>query len=495
MSAATPSHIHAIFYSIDPTSISHNLAFYELYSHTPEGKIALQRAWELLRYPSESFDIHLPLPTMDTYPILSLIGSSVSPSPLTQDQVHVLKQLGNAFANRSLLGSTIWTEEEILSLPSDEIDLARALLIYQFAEHPDAKNAILSYEATLDLMALQIRARLSHTASHEEKVSQINHFIFQEMGFRYPPHSSDVKHIDLYTFLPSVIDGRKGVCLGVSVLYLCLAQRLDLPLEIVTPPGHIYLRLPTNHGVINIETTARGIHMPSEKYLGVNTRSLPIRSLKEVIGMVFTNQASLLLHSGQYTKASLLHDRIQKYMPYDPLLQMFRGICYLLSGREKEGKKTLKPLSSLLCDHAVSPETIPEDYLKGRIDIDGLQLLFLFVDENRSSLLEKASLLEKKLRQYPKFRAGILQLATTYFQLNHYAKAYDILLSYHAVDPNDATIEYYLSILSLERWDYPSAYQFLKNSLSLTRRRNHLPKALLALQREILSRYPAAFIN
>lgn len=98
---------------------------------------------------------------------------------------------------------------------------------------------IQSYEALIDLMALQILARLPKQASAEEKIIAINTFIFDEMGFRFPPHSLYAKDIDLYTFLPSVLDSRRGVCLGVSILYLCLAQRLELPLEMITPPGPV----------------------------------------------------------------------------------------------------------------------------------------------------------------------------------------------------------------------------------------------------------------
>src|SRR6202044_1243325 len=122
-------------------------------------------------------------------------------------------------------------------------------------------------------------------ATPQQKIDAINSFIFEEMGFRFPPHSRYAKDIDIYTFLPSVLDSRRGVCLGVSILYLCLAQRLGLNLEMITPPGHIYIRYHEGENIINIETTCRGIHMDSEDYLGINTRCLQMRNIKEVIGL------------------------------------------------------------------------------------------------------------------------------------------------------------------------------------------------------------------
>src|SRR5665647_1570782 len=105
-------------------------------------------------------------------------------------------------------------------------------------------------------MALQILARLPPKASPQQKILKINELIFDEMRFRFPPHSLYAKDIDVYTFLPSVLDSHRGVCLGVSILYLCIAQRLDLNLEMITPPGHIYVRYRTTDQTINIETTA-----------------------------------------------------------------------------------------------------------------------------------------------------------------------------------------------------------------------------------------------
>lgn len=490
--AAPSSRLDSLYLSLDPLSISQNLAFYELYPNTKEGNLALERAWHLLCQGGPISSSPLILPKLDLQAIVSLITKQpLEPAiSLSSEQLTILNKISSSLHNRSLKGSKVWTEEEILSLPPEQIDLGRALLIYQFEEEEDPKAKILDYEASLDLMALQIRARLPQNASHLDKISHINKFIFQEMGFRYPPHSLDVKHIDLYTFLPSVIDSRQGVCLGVSVLYLCLAQRLDLPLEIITPPGHIYLRYPIEEGHLNIETTARGINLPSETYLGVGTKSLPLRNIKETIGLVFCNQASLYLRKQEFATTVKLYEKACLYVPDEPLFRLFLGMSYLFCGKKKEGKEILSSIRSLHLSHSVSKETLPSDYLDGKVDIDSMKLLFISVDENHASLLEKEKALQKAIRKYPKFRAGILQLATTQLQLGKTSEALKLLHSYHAIDPTDATIEYYLSILSLQRLNYPQAWEFLKNAQSLTAAANHYPKALSSLEKELRVIYP-----
>lgn len=475
--------------SLDPSSISQHLAFYDLYPDTQEGKQALKKAWQLLAGHDRALDTAVTtLPPFDVQGIISLVTrqSFDPPVKLTDDQLQLIETLALRLSNRSLKGHSIWTQNEALALSNEETDLARSLLLFQFEESPNLKEEIRQYEASLDLMALQIAARLTKDSTHEEKVKEINRFIFQEMQFRFPPHSVYAADIDLYTFLPSVLDGRQGVCLGVSILYLSLAQRLDLPLEIITPPGHIYVRYNNGKTLINIETTSRGVDMPSEVYLGINTRSLKKRPLKEVIGSAFMNQAAVFWGKEKYADAVTLYEKAVLFMPKDPLLHMFMGFNYLFTGKEAQGVKFLKEVRDLTLDDAVSTETIPRDYLEGKIDIEGIKAVFLPVDETRESILNKQKELELIIKRYPKYRAGLLQLATTWLQLGRTSEAAEVLERYHKIDPHHCIVEYYLAILSLERLDYNQSWHYLKQLESLLEKRNHHPKALTDVKKTLL---------
>lgn len=495
----------ALFNTLDPHSVIQHLAFYELYPDTPEGKKAWNRAWELLSQGcnnSETSICSVPpaegLPLVDIRTIINLVTqrSSQNSTLLTQEQLQLLHELGKQLPNRKLRGAQIWTKEEVLALPSEEIDLARGLLINQFdtgsSENPptSVREQILQYEATLDLMALEIRAGLPPKATPTEKIDAINHFIFEEMRFRFPPHSLYAKDIDLYTFLPAVLDSREGVCLGVSILYLCLAQRLDLHLEIITPPGHIYLRYTVDGKHLNIETTARGVNHPSEAYLGINTRSLQERSLKEVIGLAFFNQASVAIGLHKYKETVELYEKALDFLPKDNLLRLFLGINYLFIGEIGKGRKMLLPLRNYTFPYAVSPETMAEDYLQGYTDIEGLKSIFLHVDETRDSVLEKQNKLRSILKKYPRFRSGLFQLGVTWLQLGRSAEALEVFQQYHRLDPRDATIEYYLTMLELERMNYPSAWAHFRTLEKNLMMREHHPKVVTQLKLELLRHSP-----
>lgn len=488
-------HLNTLYHSLDRYSIAELFAFYHLYPETAQGKNALVDAWKLmnLHRPKESqLDENLTLPDMDLQSIISFVNKqSFEPSVvLSDDQLKTIEKVSDHLSNRKLKGFSAWTKDDVIALPVEEIDLARSILIYQFEDAKDPMLQIRQYEASLDLMALQIMARLPPHASDEDKIHAINAFIFHEKRFRFPPHSIWAKDVDVYTFLPSVLDSRLGVCLGVSILYLSIAQRMDLPLEIITPPGHIYVRYQTPEKTINIETTARGISPPSKVYLGLNTRSLQQRNIKEVIGLAFINQAAVAWQKEDHKVTVDLYEKALPYLQDDPLLKMFLGYNYLFVDKTKEGKALLEEIRNLTFEHAVSKETTPEDFLEGRTDAEGIQTIFLHVDETRASILEKQEKLKKVLEKYPNFRDGMLHLAITQLQLAQASDALKTLLRYHELEPNNPTVEYYLSIVLLERLKCQKAWEHLKTAEMLTSQRDHHPEALKGLRHHLRTLYP-----
>lgn len=484
------SKIAAIYNSLDPLSLSQHLAFYELYPNTPEGKKALQDAWNLLSKCLHSSQTTIaPLPslpnTIET--LLSIVNKEPDKQTicLKEEQLIAIEKLGQALPNRKLKGYYAKSEDEVLALPPEEIDLARGLLLSQLAGTPDHLNLIRSYEASLDLMTMQILTRISLTSDPKTKVRALNTFVFEDMGYRFPPHSIYAKDIDLYTFLPSVLDSRHGICLGVSILYICIAQRLDLPLEMITPPGHIYIRYRNGDDVINIETTARGVHLDSEEYLGIETRSLELRNIKDVIGMAHYNHAGLHWHNKEYEKALASYHRALPYLPDDFLLKELMAYNYLFVGNKEKGEELLELVKDHLPDYAITKQNIAEDYLKGYVDAEGIKALFMQVDENRESILKKKEALEQTIQKYPQFRAGLFSLAAAWLQLHRAGEAMVILEKYHALDPTDPSVEYYLAILYAERLDYNKAWDHLRNAEKILAAREHEPKTLKYLRKEL----------
>lgn len=487
VAAASPEKIRMLYNSLRLDSVPQHLAFYELYPHTSEGQSALRDAWKLLSKQNASSQTPLPaLPLSSIQNLVSMVNKSPDfETPLLSDEeLNAIDTLAQNLPNRKLKGRSVQSEAEALALPTEEIDLGRALFLTQF-EGPDALRHVRSYEAMVDLMALQILVKLSPQADIKEKIYAINQYVFNEMRFRFPPHSLYAKDIDVYTFLPSVLDSRKGVCLGVSILYICLAQRLDLPLEMVTPPGHIYVRSRVGDEVINIETTARGIHMDSDVYLSVDTRKLQERTVKEVVGLAYFNQAAVYWHKKDHLKALECYNKALPYIPNDMLLKQLMAYNYLFSGDETTGRKLLQEVRDHVPDYAVSGDTTASDYLDGKIDVAGLKAVMSPVDETRESILAKKEEIAEILRKYPQFKAGVFNMGVAWLQLHRIGEALECLNAYHEMDPNDPNAEYFLTILNLERLNYNKAWEHFANVERLTAERDHHPKALKELRKAL----------
>lgn len=482
--------IEAIYSSLDPKSISENLTFYKLYPESSFGKKAYSRAFELLTQGRQGA-FTTDLPKID----ISLIVNMVQKRPLEEigeieeKTLESIEKIGKNLGNRNFYGNSIWTKEQLLALPPEDIDLSRALFLTEFDYDLSKKKIIRYYEASIDLMALQILARLPKNASDKQKIRKINDFIFHEMQFRFPPHSLYAKNIDTYTFLPSVIDNRKGVCLGVSLLYQCIAQRLNLKLESITPPGHIYIRYVNGDKVINIETTARGIDLPTEQYLGIETIALQKRNMKELIGLAFMNQASVYWQKEDFTKAVSLYEKALLFIKDDALLSELYAYNLLFLG-DKKGDKILSSLKNHPKRYLLSEKNILNDYLAGRTDAEGIKAIFMYVDETRDSILKKQKALEETTTKHPFFKAGLLQLASCHLQLLEEKKAMQILKRYFSICPDEPIINYYLSIIHQERMDYNKAWYHFHLLDSCLKSYDLSPKPLKNYKRMLMQKAP-----
>ncbi len=490
--AASPQKIRTLYASLHPKSIAQHLAFYQLFSDTQEGQRALLRAWELLTGRAQAFSPHMPVPLMESERLQGVVSivlnpTSKQPPLLTEDDTKLINQLAAQLGNRRLAGFGAESEEQVLRLPPDQVDLARGLFLSQFGH---TAQSVQQYEAVLDLMALQILAHLPAEATALQKVHEINRFIFEEMNFRFPPHSVYAKDIDLYTFLPSVIDNRRGVCLGVSILYVCLAQRLGLEMVIITPPGHIFVRYPAQDGDLNIETTLRGVHVDTEDYLSVDTRSLEKRNVKETIGLAHMNHAATFLTTERFQEAINAYAIAQKYLPEDAHLQELRAYAELMNGNAKTARVLLEKVVNFVPEECVSRNPMAQDYLSGNADAQSIQAIFMHVDENRESLEKKRQLLSAAVKRHPKCLSCWASLATTDLQMHRLAEALESLETYHKLDSQNPNIEYYLAAIYIERLDYKRAWTHLRQAECLTAKREHYPKALKELRKSLIMRCP-----
>jgi regulator of sirC expression with transglutaminase-like and TPR domain len=108
---------------------------------------------------------------------------------------------------------------------------------------------------SLHHQALRLEPVLTSASGDSERIVILTAFISDSLGLA--PLTDDTT---LASSLPSrVLADRKGGCLGLVLLYLALAERLDLPLVPIFLPGHIALRWRGDSLDRNIETLRGGI--------------------------------------------------------------------------------------------------------------------------------------------------------------------------------------------------------------------------------------------
>jgi tetratricopeptide (TPR) repeat protein len=461
--------ITSLFNALDPTSVQQNVAFYELYSESKEGMTALERASALLHAD----------PT-----ILSSLCEAINPfftsANLSEEMMVTIERLGAHFANRKLKGYRVQSEEGLKDLIDKEIDLGMAVILSQTNDYHKARV----YSALLDMMALQIEAKLEEYSSPRRKIEVMNSFIFETMRFRFPPQSLYAKHIDRYTFLAQVMDEHLGVCLGVSTIILALGQRLGLPFEAITPPGHIYVRYRDQEGTVNIETTMRGVDVPEEQYLSIHTHKLVPRTLKEVVGMAHVNEASCLLHQRQWQQAKMAYEKALLYMEEDPMVMELLGFCKLFLG-EQEGKFLLERAVSVKIPYTTLRHKMAEDFLAGRVELSGVEVVLTQMDESKESMGKRKENLEQVVEKFPAFREGMNQLALSLIMLNRTKEAMDCLMELEKIDREDPIILYYLTILHGQRKDYRSAWHYFLKTEAILKGYAFIPKVIKELRYQL----------
>lgn len=192
------------------------------------------------------------------------------------------------------------------ALPDGKMSLEHgAYLVAQYA-YPDLKWD--RYAAELDRIAGEIGAALRDEMYMEEVIDCINERLFDREGFRpdnrrfYDPENS---------YINRVIERRVGIPISLSVIYLLIAQRLDLPISGVAVPGHFLVRYdgpyqtlwidPYNLGAIldrdDCEELLRSMGYPVlEEYLRPCTT-------RQIIARMLNNLSKVFDRSGEAERA------------------------------------------------------------------------------------------------------------------------------------------------------------------------------------------------
>lgn len=199
--------------------------------------------------------------------------------------------------------------------------------------HADAA----SVEGEIDRLAARLRPAVTDRTDPGRVVAALNRFVFEEEGFAYDPAPGNTEN-----YLPDRVLARKrGNCLGLTVLYLALAERLGLPLRAAYAPSHCFPRYEDGESRINIETAAKGAEWADARYsriFGLTGERPYLRSLgsKEMIGVYLKSLGAARSREGREDEALRIYRAATLFAPGLPDVPYNEGVSYQKMGRLDE---------------------------------------------------------------------------------------------------------------------------------------------------------------
>jgi len=182
-------------------------------------------------------------------------------------------------------------------------------------------------------MAEDLRLQLADVDDPETAIQTMNTYLFEQMKFKAIP--SDQPMSAQGNLLEEVVANRQGQCVGLSMLYLTLAQRLGLPVRGVIVPNHFFVRYedPRTGFTRNIDLNLGGRKLSDSYYIctkriaaeEVGTTYLksltPVESLAYLIHM----RGYLRTMEGNFAEALKDHQLASQWVHAKVISQNFQG--------------------------------------------------------------------------------------------------------------------------------------------------------------------------
>jgi len=216
----------------------------------------------------------------------------------------------------------------------EQVDLAEATLLIAAEEYPHLD--IGEYLDRIRRMADRVKDQVSLELDPLKLVEGLNDYLFKEEGFR--GNSED--YYDLKnSFLNEVIDRRKGIPISLSILYMEIAWRLELPLVGVGLPGHFIVKYETADRKILIDPFHRGVLLSEEdcqrtldriyaEKIAFHRGLLTPMTKRSILARTLNNLKGIYLHRKDFPRALGVVERLLLIHPHSPTELRDRGLIY-----------------------------------------------------------------------------------------------------------------------------------------------------------------------
>lgn len=177
-------------------------------------------------------------------------------------------------------------------------------------------------------------------APHQQR-ERFNRFFFSDAGFKPASDQDSAESLLIH----QVLRRRQGTCVGLTQVYLILAERLSLPVVGSATPTHLFVRWVDEEGQVNSELLESGAeHSDSEYRIRHRIQEADpanpvfLRNLTslEVAARLYNNRGVIRSRAGSLDSAAADYQRAAVMDPRFPAPAYNRGLDQLSSGRPAE---------------------------------------------------------------------------------------------------------------------------------------------------------------
>jgi len=135
----------------------------------------------------------------------------------------------------------------------EELDLEKGAWLLAQTQYPEIN--VEGYRALLDEYATELKTRIRPGLDGRKVLEIVNRYLFEDLGFvgneqnYYQPENS---------YLNCVIDRRTGNPINLSLVFLLVCRRLNLPVTGIGLPGHFICRYQSTSTEVYIDPFNRG---------------------------------------------------------------------------------------------------------------------------------------------------------------------------------------------------------------------------------------------
>ena len=245
--------------------------------------------------------------------------------------------------------------EHLLARPDPEVDLAEAALLVA-AEEYDGLD-VRAYLARLDEMGAALRQRLDDEPRPERAIMALNHYLFQEQGFR----GNNEQYYDARnSYLNEVIERRTGIPITLCTVFMEVGRRAGLEVEGVGLPGHFVVRVHTPSRPLLVDPFHGGTLL-SEKdcqdrldrifngKVQLEPKMLRPCRRKEMLERILRNLKAIYLRDQDKDRALRVVELLVRLQPGSAEDLRDRGVlyaaldCYAVAARDLESYLALAP--------------------------------------------------------------------------------------------------------------------------------------------------------